>query len=165
MTKFVSFFSFMPIPSKPPSNPNTSLSISLFVCVCVIPCHCVLRTMYFNCVYANYIPIKFRNDLRWSRSHTVLNWRVHKPKHRAQLGQGIRIGGGSVMPITGPGGLHQHANTHQHMHHHSVDRRTNGHLRVSISSQMAENEQSDLILTIFLRMLLQFAAWRGSQVS
>lgn len=46
---------------------------------------------------------------------------------RAQLGQGIRMGGGSVMPITGPGGLQQ-----QHPHHSTLDRRSSGSLRVSV---------------------------------
>lgn len=45
---------------------------------------------------------------------------------RAQLGQGIRTGGGSVVPITGPGGLQQ-----QHHHHNTTDRRASGSLRVS----------------------------------
>lgn len=44
----------------------------------------------------------------------------------AQLGQGIRMGGGSVMPITGPGGLQQQ----HHPHHSTIDRRSSGSLRV-----------------------------------
>lgn len=57
-----------------------------------------------------------------SRENEITNW-------RAQLGQGIRTGGGSVVPITGPGGLQQHH--HHQQHHHTVDRRSNGSLRVS----------------------------------
>lgn len=47
--------------------------------------------------------------------------------YRSQLGQGIRTGG-SVVPITGPGGLQQQ--------YHSMDRRSSGSLRVSTSECM-----------------------------
>lgn len=60
------------------------------------------------------------------RSHRNQNWTRNNCS--AHLGQGIRMGGGSVVPITGPGGLQQHSNAH---HHHSVDRRSSGSLRVS----------------------------------
>lgn len=60
----------------------------------------------------------------------ILNKHMHTLKHtptqtkqnrRATLGQGIRSGG-SVVPITGPGGLQTQ----------TTDRRANGSLRVSI---------------------------------
>lgn len=41
------------------------------------------------------------------------------------------MGGGSVMPITGPGGLQQHHNSHASHGQNSVDRRASGSFRVS----------------------------------
>lgn len=50
------------------------------------------------------------------------NTQTKQINHRATLGQGIRSGG-SVVPITGPGGLQSQ----------TTDRRANGSLRVSNS--------------------------------
>ncbi|XP_037049199.1 kazrin isoform X2 [Bradysia coprophila] len=51
---------------------------------------------------------------------------------RSQLGQGIRTGG-SVVPITGPGGLQQQ--------YHSMDRRSSGSLRGSLSKAFRFNSK------------------------
>lgn len=131
----VCFFLFFHANSiQPPIQSNPTISDC--VCVCVILCHRVLMTMHFNCVYVNYIRIQSR-----TRTTMVVMY-CSELTRRAQLGQGIRIGGGSVMPITGPGGLQQHANTQQH--HHTADRRSNGNLRVSICNGFTNNEQYDL---------------------
>lgn len=95
----------------------SSPMFTLFQCASCSVCACNRLSLldvaiYFGCC-------------TWMCVRTCVFVWVFGTESSAQLGQGIRTGGGSVVPITGPGGLQQHH------HHHSIDRRSSGSLRVS----------------------------------
>lgn len=96
-----------------------SCSISVYVCRCVLS----LDVLFFILKYT-YIYVLIYNECANECICVVC-----RLESSAQLGQGIRMGGGSVMPITGPGGLQQHP------HHSTLDRRSSGSLRVSHCKQ------------------------------